>query len=82
MPGVTIGTGAVVGAGAVVTKNVEPYAIVVGVAAKPLRYRFPETAIQKLLDIAWWDWPREILAERFDDLQDLDRFVEKYWGQA
>jgi phosphonate metabolism protein (transferase hexapeptide repeat family) len=78
MPGVTIGTGAVVGSGAVVTKDVDPYMIVVGVPAKPLRPRFPDVIAEKLLHIAWWDWDRPTLEARFDDLMDVQTFVEKY----
>jgi hypothetical protein len=78
LPGVSIGTGAVVGAGAVVTKDIEPYTIAVGVPAKPLRTRFPADVVEKLLRIGWWDWPRELLEERLDELCDLSAFLEKY----
>jgi len=78
MPAVTIGHGAVVGAGAVVTKDVEPYTIVVGVAAKPIKKRFEDDVIEKLLKIEWWNWDRTTLEARFEDLYKLDSFLEKY----
>ncbi|NOU63641.1 acetyltransferase [Paenibacillus sp. LMG 31461] len=78
MKGVDIGTGAVVGSGAIVTKDIEPYNVVVGVPAKPLKRRFPQEVVDQLLKIAWWDWPREILEERFNELNDLSAFIRKY----
>lgn len=78
MPGVKIGIGAVVGSGAVVTKDVEPYTIVVGVAAQPIRKRFSDEVIEKLLTIAYWNWDRPTLEARFDDLYNIESFVEKY----
>jgi hypothetical protein len=78
MPGVTVGTGAVVGAGAIVTKDVAAYEIVVGVPAKPIRRRFPDAVIERLLAIAWWNWDRPTLEARFHDLLDVPAFIEKY----
>jgi acetyltransferase-like isoleucine patch superfamily enzyme len=60
--GVHISDGAVIGAGAVVTKDVAPYAIMAGVPARLLRYRFDETTRRRLMDTAWWRLPEEFLA--------------------
>jgi virginiamycin A acetyltransferase len=57
--GATIGTGAVIGAGSVVSRDVPPYAIAVGAPAAPIRYRFDERTIERLLASQWWTWPRE-----------------------
>ncbi|MBB4231773.1 CatB-related O-acetyltransferase [Rhizobium mongolense] len=59
--GVTIGDGAVIGAGAVVTKDVPPYAIVAGNPAKIIRYRFEPQIIEKLLRVRWWDRELDII---------------------
>lgn len=61
--GVTIGDGAVVAAGAVVTKDVPPYAIVAGVPAKVVSWRFPEEVRARLLELAWWNWPYARIVE-------------------
>lgn len=59
--GVRISDGAVIGASAVVTKDVPPYAIMAGVPARLLRYRFDEATRQRLLAAAWWRLPEEFL---------------------
>lgn len=57
MPGISVGDGAVIGSRAVITRDVEPYAIVAGNPAKVIRMRFPEEQVQMLLEMRWWDWP-------------------------
>lgn len=64
--GVNIGSGAIIGASSVVTKDVEPYSIVVGNPAKLLRYRFNEENRQVLLKAQWWDLARDILQDMVD----------------
>ncbi|MGF6931553.1 chloramphenicol O-acetyltransferase type B [Paraburkholderia sp. UCT70] len=63
MPGVHIGHGAVIGSCAVVTKDVEPYTIIGGNPAKPIRKRFSDDEIGMLLEMNWWDWPLDEIAK-------------------
>jgi serine acetyltransferase len=80
MSGVKIGHGAIVAAGALVTKDVEPFSVVGGNPAKHLKYRFEEQQIKDLLDIAWWDWEESKIKEEAMILwsQDINYFIEKH----
>jgi acetyltransferase-like isoleucine patch superfamily enzyme len=77
--GVTIGDGAVVGAGSVVTRNVRPYAIVAGNPAVEVRRRFSDEQIDALLAIKWWDWPDDRVKEWVHLLcsPNIDDFIER-----
>lgn len=80
MPGVNIGDGAVIGARAVVTKDVPPYAIVVGNPGKVVKKRFSDEQITKLLEMKWWDWPLALLKKHMDVMcsSDVDELYQYY----
>lgn len=80
LDGVTIGHGAVVGAYAVVTRDVRPYAFVGGNPAREIRRRFTDEQIEGLLATAWWEWPDELIKERVPQLTsgDIDGFLRRF----
>jgi len=81
-PEVTVGHGAVVAMGAVVTKDVTPYAIVAGNPARPVRERHPPAIAERLIALAWWDWDHDRLRAALEDFRALpaEAFLEKYGG--
>jgi len=72
MSGVAIGHGAVVGARAIVTRDVRPYAVVAGNPAREVKRRFDDATVELLLELRWWDWPRPVLERHVGLLQSLD----------
>lgn len=78
LPGVKVGDGAVLAAGAVVRKDVPPYAIVGGVPAKIIRYRFSPDIIEALLRIRWWDWTLEQYESNCELFYDPAAFCKKF----
>lgn len=70
--GVTIGNGAIIGTKSMVTKDVPPYAIVVGNPARIIRYRFNKEKINFLQEVCWWEWDSDEIYKRFDKLSSLD----------
>ena len=72
MPGVTIGDGAIIATKSVITKDVEPYAIVGGNPAKQIKKRFTEHKIKSLLELKWWDWPVEKITRNAQYLTGTD----------
>ena len=78
--GVTIGDGAVIGAGSVIRRNVPPYAVVVGVD-RIIKYRFSQEIIDKLLKIQWWNWSDDKIRENIKFMYDIEKFVNKFYKE-
>ncbi len=81
LSGITIGDGAIIAANAVVTKNVEPYAIVGGNPAKILKKRFSDEAISKLITIKWWNWEIDKIENNLDLIlsEDVELFIDRHF---
>jgi len=76
LDGVTIGDGAIIAAGAVVTKDVEPYSIIGGVPGKLIRKRFSEEQIRYLMQIRWWDQPIDWIGRHAEEFLDINKFLQ------
>ena len=72
LPGIKIGDGAILGAGSLVTKDVEPYTIIGGNPAKAIRKRFTDERIEYLLDVKWWNWDIEKVSKNLNLLCSCD----------
>lgn len=81
-PEVSIGHGAVVASGAIVTTDVDPYTIVAGVPARPIRSRQPPEIADRLIALGWWDWEHDRLRDALEDFRNLEaeEFLEKHGG--
>lgn len=79
LPGVTIGDGAVVAAGAIVTKDIPPYAIVGGVPAKIIKYRFEKKIVEALLKIKWWEWDDKKIKKSSALFLDIEKFILEHY---
>lgn len=76
--GVKIGDGAIIGAGAVVTHDVEPYAIMGGVPARVIRYRYPKEMIESFLRIKWWDWSLKKIEDNIELFYQPELFCKTF----
>ncbi|MBD3879711.1 MAG: CatB-related O-acetyltransferase [Quinella sp. 1Q5] len=79
MGGVKIGNGAVIGANAVVAKDIPPYAIAVGNPARIIKYRFDDETIRKLLAVKWWNWSLKKFEENNHLVKDVEKFLEAHY---
>jgi virginiamycin A acetyltransferase len=69
LPGVKIGDGAIIGAKSVVSHDVPPFAIVAGNPGKVVKMRFDRTTVDRLLDVAWWNWPADKITRNLDAIR-------------
>ena len=78
MPGVTFGDGAIIATKSVVTRDIEPYVIAGGNPAQPIKPRFDDATIEKLLQMAWWDWSASKISQNLDAISggDLDLLIK------
>lgn len=78
LDGVSIGDGAIVGAYSVVSKNVPPYAVVVGNPAEIKKFRFDQKTIDRLRKLKWWEWSEDTVKARMTDFLNVYLFLDKY----
>ncbi|MBO6754928.1 MAG: CatB-related O-acetyltransferase [Roseibium sp.] len=80
LPGITIGSGAIIGSETVVGSNVPPYAVVVGNPGRVIRTRFKTDMVERLLTVAWWDWPVHKITRHLNAIRgaDIDALEEAF----
>lgn len=78
LPGVKIGNGAVLAAGAVVSKDIEAYAVAGGVPAETIKYRFPEEIRMKMQEIQWWNWSIQKIEDHIELFYQPEEFCKKF----
>lgn len=78
LPGISIGDGAILAAGAIVTKDVKPYSIVGGTPAQIIKYRFSEKMIKAFLKIKWWEWSIEQIENNIELFYQPEEFIERF----
>jgi len=81
LAGVTVGDGAIVASGGVVTDSVPPYAIVGGIPARLIRYRFLQDEIDFLLAFRWWEKPESWIVENAELFEDVKKFKSIVFGE-
>ena len=75
--GVTIGDGAVIGAGSVITKDIAPYTVVVG-GNRVIKQRFSDSVVEDLLSMKWWEWNDDKIFESMQYWGNIDEFIKRY----
>lgn len=79
LSGVTIGNGAIIASNSVVTKDVQSFSLVAGNPARVKKFRFTDDVCDNLEDIAWWNWPQDVVMSRLEDFKDIKNFIKKYY---
>ena len=78
MKGVKIGDGAIIAAGSIVTKDVEPFSIVGGIPAKHIKYRFSKDECERLKKIRWWNWEHQKIIDKLNTFNDISLFLDHF----
>ena len=80
--GARIGNGVIAAAGSIITTDIPDYAVVGGVPARIIRFRYSDDVIMKLLRIEWWNWTDEKIVKHYDDFEDIETFLDKHFIES